>query len=189
MRSDPASRRHAVAGFTLLEVMVALAVVSLGLIGVFNGIIQISDQSSHLRERAFAHWVAMNEVTRLRVDQNVPEVSEFDGDVEFADTTYRWEATVSETGVEDLLRIDLRVGYADTPDDTLAETVAFVAPRPPPGVGGNSWSGAGQDTPGERDDGRDDDDNDNGNGNDDRNDNGDGSPNEPIELPDEDDDE
>jgi general secretion pathway protein I len=187
MRSESASPRRAGGGFTLLEVMVALAVVSLGLIAVFNGIIQISDQSAHLRERAFAHWVAMNEVTRMRVDQNIPEVSEFDGDVEFADTTYRWEATVSETGVEDLLRIDLRVGYADTPDDTLAETVAFVAPRPPPGVGGISWSGAGQDTPGERDDGSDDlpDDGDDDDGNGD----GDGNGNEPIELPDEDDDE
>lgn len=182
------SARPAPRGFTLLEVMVALAVVSLGLIAVFNGIIQISDQSSHLRERAFAHWVAMNEVTRLRVDQNVPEVSEFDGDVEFAETTYRWEATVSETGVEDLLRIDLRVGYADTPDDTLAETVAFVAPRPPPGLGGNSWSGAGQDAPGERDDELDDL-GDDGDDNDNDNDDGDGNRNEPIELPDEDDDE
>ncbi len=186
MRSDACSSRRAAAGFTLLEVMVALAVVSLGLIAVFNGIIQISDQSAHLRERAFAHWVAMNEVTRLRVDQNIPEVSEFDGDVEFAETTYRWEATVSETGVEDLLRIDMRVGYADTPDDTLAETVAFVAPRPPPGVGAGSWSGAGQDGPGQRDDDEDElpDDSDGGEGDDDGSDGPD-----PVELPDEDDEE
>ena len=185
MRSESVPSRRAAAGFTLLEVMVALAVVSLGLIGVFNGIIQISDQSAHLRERAFAHWVAMNEVTRLRVGESIPEVSEFDGDVEFADTTYRWEATVSETGVEDLLRIDMRVGYADTPEDTLAETVAFVAPRPPPGVGGSSWSGAGQDGPGERDD----DDEELPDEGDDGDSDGDGNGNAPIELPDEDDEE
>ncbi len=154
MRTD--SGRAADRGFTLIEVMVALAVVSLGLIAVFNGIIQISDQSAHLRERAFAHWVAMNELTRFRVDGAMPEVSEFDGDVEFADTTYRWEATVSETGVEDLRRIDMRVSYADTPDDTLAETVAFVAPRPPASIG-TPWAGSSQSRRGERDDGRDDD--------------------------------
>jgi general secretion pathway protein I len=143
-------------GFTLLEVMVALAVVSLGLIAVFNGIIQISDQSSHLRERAFAHWVAMNELTRMRVAGAMPELSEFDGDVEFAATEYRWEATVSETGVEDLRRIDMRVSYADAPDDPLAEAVAFVAPRPPPSVGGSAWSGGGQSGRGEREDDDDD---------------------------------
>ena len=134
--------------------MVALAVVSLGLIAVFNGIIQISDQSSHLRERAFAHWVAMNEVTRLRVGNALPELSEFDGDVEFADTEYRWEATVSETGVENLRRIDLRVSYVDTPDDVLAEAVGFVAPRPQPGAGGSAWSGRGETDRGDREDGR-----------------------------------
>jgi len=149
-------------GFTLLEVMVALAVVSLGLIAVFNGIIQISDQSSHLRERAFAHWVAMNELTRMRVAGAMPELSEFDGDVEFAATEYRWEATVSETGVEDLRRIDMRVSYADAPDEPLAEAVAFVAPRPPPSVGGSPWSGGSQAGPGGRDDDVDDEATDNG---------------------------
>lgn len=149
-------------GFTLLEVMVALAIVTLGLMAVFNGIIQISDQSTHLRERAFAHWVAMNEITRLRVAGAMPDVSEFDGDVEFANASYRWAATVSETGVEDLRRIDLTVSYVDTPDDVIATTVGFVAPRAPPVPGGSSWSGGGDaGGRGERDDGRDDADDDN----------------------------
>jgi general secretion pathway protein I len=156
MRSDRHRAKHR--GFTLIEVMVALAVVSLGLIAVFNGIIQISDQSSHLRERTFAHWVAMNEIARMRVAGAMPELSEFDGDAEFADTAYRWEAVVSETGVEDLRRIDMRVSYAETPDDVLAEVVGFVAPRPPPAAGGSPWSGSGQSGRGDRDDDRDDDD-------------------------------
>ena len=144
-------------GFTLLEVMVALAIITLGLMAVFNGIIQISDQSTHLRERAFAHWVAMNEITRLRVAGALPDVSEFDGDVEFANASYRWAATVSETGVEDLRRIDLNVSYVDTPDDVIATTVGFVAPRAPPVPGGGSWSGGGDaGGRGDRDDGRDD---------------------------------
>ncbi len=158
MNSDAPRRRQR--GFTLIEVMVALAVVSLGLIAVFNGIIQISDQSSHLRERTFAHWVAMNEIARMRVAGAMPELSEFDGDAEFADTTYRWEAVVSETGVEDLRRIDMRVSYADTPDDVIAEAVGFVAPRPPPAAAGTQWSGSGQSGRGDRDDGRDDEDDD-----------------------------
>ncbi len=180
MRTE--SRPGSEAGFTLIEVMVALAVVSLGLIAVFNGIIQISDQSAHLRERAFAHWVAMNELTRFRVSGAMPEVSDFDGDVEFADTTYRWEATVSETGVEDLRRIDMRVSYADTPDDTLAETVAFVAPRPPASLG-TPWAGSNQNQRGERDDGRDDDDGDETiePGDDDDDGGGDGDDGEPSE--------
>ena len=147
------------AGFTLLEVMVALAIITLGLMAVFNGIIQISDQTTHLRERAFAHWVAMNEITRLRVAGAMPDVSEFDGDVEFANASYRWAATVSETGVEDLRRIDLNVSYVDTPDDIIATTVGFVAPRAPPVPGGGSWSGGGDaGGRGDRDDGRDDED-------------------------------
>jgi general secretion pathway protein I len=149
------SGRTRAGGFTLLEVMVALAVVSLGLIAVFNGIIQISDQSTHLRERAFAHWVAMNELARMRVGGAMPEVSEFDGDVDFAEITYRWEATVSETGVDNLRRIDMRVSYADAPDDVLAEAVGFVAPRPASAGAQTSWAGDRRSGRGEREDGDD----------------------------------
>jgi prepilin-type N-terminal cleavage/methylation domain-containing protein len=39
-------------GFTLLEVMVALAIVSIGLIAAFNGIIQMAHSTAVLRERA-----------------------------------------------------------------------------------------------------------------------------------------
>jgi hypothetical protein len=64
---------------------------------------------------------------------------------------------VSETGVEDLRRIDMRVSYADTPDDVIAEAVGFIAPRPPPAAAGSPWSGSGQSGRGDRDDGRDED--------------------------------
>ena len=81
-----------------------------------------------------------------------------------------WEnqKSLRKFGLYEISLYDQLIFYADTPDDTLAETVAFVAPRPPPGVGGNSWSGAGEGGPGEGDDDRDEipddgDGNDNGN--------------------------
>jgi general secretion pathway protein I len=127
-------------GFTLLEVIVALAVIALGLIAAFNGIIQITSGSSYMRERTLASWVAMNELTRIRVSGTFPEVSESDGDVEFGLSTYRWRANVSETGVDDLRRIDMEVAYVDTPDDIIATATGFVSPRPPPLTAARSWS-------------------------------------------------
>lgn len=127
-------------GFTLLEVIVALAVVALGLIAAFNGVIQITSGASYMRERTLANWVAMNELTRIRVSGVFPEVSESDGDVEFGLVTYRWRANVSETGVDDLRRIDMEVAYVDSPDEIISTATGFVSPRPPPLSSARSWS-------------------------------------------------
>ncbi|HUG99195.1 MAG TPA: type II secretion system minor pseudopilin GspI [Gammaproteobacteria bacterium] len=119
--------RRGIRGFTLLEVMVALAIVSIGLIAAFNAVIQMAHSTAVLRERALADWIAMNEITRIRISGNFPEVGSFDGDVEFAGLEWRWEADISETGVADLRRIDLSVAHEERPDEPVTIVSGFVA--------------------------------------------------------------
>lgn len=114
-------------GFTLLEVMVALAVVSIGLIAVFNGIIQMAHSTSTLRERALADWIAMNEISTIRISGEFPDVGNFNGTTEFAGREWRWEARISETGVTDLRRIDLSVAHEDFPEDDITIVTGFMS--------------------------------------------------------------
>lgn len=140
-------------GFTLLEVMVSLAIVSIGLIAVFNAIIQMAHSTSTLRERAQADWIAMNQISEIRLSGEFPEVGNFNDTVEFAGLEWRWEARISETGVENLRRIDLAVAREQTPDDAVTIVAGFVSR----GVSGPvlqvDWWGAGQPPagPGEQD--------------------------------------
>lgn len=130
-------------GFTLIEVMVALAVVSIGLIAVFNGIIQMAHSTSTLRERALADWIAMNEISTIRVAEEFPDVGNFNGTTEFAGREWRWEARISETGVTDLRRIDMSVAREDFPEDDITIVTGFMSR----GGGGLAtqidWWGAG----------------------------------------------
>lgn len=119
--------RGRAAGFTLLEVMVALAIVSIGLIAAFNGIIQMAHSTSMLRERAMADWIAMNMISTIRISGDFPDVGRFDGSTEFASREWRWEARISETGVNDLRRIDMHVAYEEQPDDTVTIVTGFVS--------------------------------------------------------------
>jgi len=135
--SRPASR-----GFTLLEVMVALLIVALGIVGLFNQIIGISAGTIQMKERTIASWVALNEITRIRISGELPDVGEFDGDVEFASAEYRWQARVSETGVEDLRRVDIDVSYVDDPDSVIGRATGFLTLPAPPGAQ-SGWGGAG----------------------------------------------
>lgn len=137
-------------GFTLLEVMVALAIVSIGLIAAFNSIIQMAHSTTVLRERAMADWIAMNMITEIRLSGDFPDVGSFDGSTEFAAREWRWEARISETGVTDLRRIDMSVAYEDVPDDIITIMAGFVSRRLGGGAVRIDWWGGGTD-PGEGD--------------------------------------
>jgi general secretion pathway protein I len=148
-------------GFTLLEVMVALAIVSIGLIAVFNGIIQMAHSTSTLRERALADWIAMNMISQIRISGDFPDVGSFDGSTEFAGREWRWEADISETGVTDLRRIDMSVAYEDLPDDVITIMAGFVSRSAGVAPTRIDWWGAGAppgdegDDADDRDDGED----------------------------------
>jgi general secretion pathway protein I len=136
-------RRRQAGGFTLLEVMVALAIVSIGLVAAFNAIIQMAHSTSTLRERAMADWIAMNQITEIRISGEFPAVGRSDGDTRFADREWRWEASIAETGVTDLRRIDLSVARAEFPDDPVTIMTGFVSRATGGMVTRIDWWGAG----------------------------------------------
>lgn len=149
------STARRVRGFTLLEVLIALAVASLGLMAVYRSSIQAAANASALREQTLAHWVAMNQVTEMRVSADWPDLGSDSGEVEFADTEWRWEANVSETEVEALRRVDVTVSYATEPERVLATLAGFVG-RPqqntaPPRPWRGNAAGEGNREDGQRD--------------------------------------
>jgi general secretion pathway protein I len=133
--------RRRASGFTLLEVLVALAIVSFGIIAAFNGIIQMAHSTARLQERAMGDWIAMNQISEIRLSGDFPDVSEFDGSVEFAGRPWRWQAKVSETGVTDLRRIDMSVAFEEAPDDVVTIVTGFVSRRSGPAGTPLDWWG------------------------------------------------
>ena len=114
-------------GFTLIEVMVALAIVSLSLTAIMASMSQMIDAANTLRNRTYASWIAQNRIAELRLADTTPDVGATNGEVEYASTDWTWRAVVSETGVEDLYRIDVAVTFAG--DDGVIRTVTgFVGP-------------------------------------------------------------
>lgn len=137
-------------GFTLLEVMVAMFIVAIGLIAAYNGVIQMAHSTTTLRERAFADWIAMNQLAELRIGGEFPEVGRFDGDVEFAGREWRWDAAISETGVDGLRRVDIAVAYLEAPERPVTLMTGFISrvaagPAQPP----VDWWGGGAAPPDE----------------------------------------
>ena len=126
-------------GFTIIEVMVALAIVAFSLTAVAAGVGQMIDTANAMRERSYASWIAQNKIAEMRLANVIPEVSTTSGEVEFAGTEWAWEAEVSETGVENLFRVDVSISYPGA-DDAIRTVTGFVGEPTIPGQSNRAWS-------------------------------------------------
>lgn len=135
-------------GFTLIEVMVALVIVSLALAGVAASMGQMIDTANTMRDRTFASWIAQNTIAEMRLAGAMPEVGESSGDVDYANTTWTWTANVSETGVENLMKVEVTVSYAGF-DDPVRQVTGFIGEPVAPGQSNLAWN-AGQPDRGEQ---------------------------------------
>ncbi|HEY0633885.1 MAG TPA: type II secretion system minor pseudopilin GspI [Gammaproteobacteria bacterium] len=127
------ARPSIVRGFTLLEVMVALAVVAIALAALVKGGSQSAVTAAHLRDKSFAHWVAMNRVAELRLQKEWPATGDSGGDEEMANRRWYTLAKVIATEDPDLRRVEVEVRTSDDKDGAvLARVIAFL-PRPDSG--------------------------------------------------------
>ena len=113
------------AGFTLVEVLAALVIVSLGMLGVIQAVSQTANNGAYLRDRTVAHWIAMNRVTEVRLEPKAPTVGTDSDEVEMAGRKWRWSMEVTQTAVESIRRIDVEVALAENKDKILAVVSGF----------------------------------------------------------------
>lgn len=128
-------------GFTLIEVMVALTIVALSLTAVTASMSQMIDASQAMRDRTYASWIAQNRIAEFRLASDMPDVGASNGEVEFANVEWAWRAVISETGVDELYRIDVSVSLAGE-DDVIRMVTGFVGAPGAPGEANRAWSAA-----------------------------------------------
>lgn len=135
-------------GFTLIEVVVAIAIVALGLGALFSVLSNTAGNIGSLRERTFASWIAHNRIAEVRLGTTFPAVQRTTGELDYAGMPWRYEQVVTQTAVEGLRRIDVSVGRRDAPPGkdgepaytvTVSGFVGISQQASPPSSAG--WSG------------------------------------------------
>jgi len=126
-------------GFTLIEVMVALAIVAFSLTAIAASMNQMIDAANSMRERTYASWIAQNKITELRMSNVAPKSGSTSGEVTYANGEWEWRATISETGVEEFYRIDVSVSHLGS--EYIVRTVTgFVGAPGPVGRANQIWN-------------------------------------------------
>jgi general secretion pathway protein I len=121
-------------GFTLLEVLVALAIVALGMSAVFLQAGQSTTATVLVRDKVLAGWIAANRFNDLSLQSMPPAVGEMGGEVTYAGRQWRWRTQVSITPAV-MLRADVEVALASAPDQILHTVSGFLGPALPPPAG------------------------------------------------------
>ena len=119
------------AGFSLLEVLIALVVVSLALLALTRTAGGQVSSFDGLRERTLASWVAANVLAETRIATPFPAPGTRDGRVRLGNRDWRWQLEVRATDDADMRRLEVQVfaGDAQMPSGSL---VGFGSRQPLP---------------------------------------------------------
>ncbi len=125
--------------------MVSLAIIGMSLLALAQVMGNMIDNSNAMREKTYASWIAQNKIAEFHLANVIPEVSATSGEIDYANTTWYWRAVISESGVENLYRVDVTVFYPDRGTKIRAVT-GFIGEPVIPGQSNRSWNRGSQNT-------------------------------------------
>ena len=120
-------RFHTYQGFTLLEVLVALAILSIALASTIKLTANQSMNAEYLRDKTLAHWVAMNQIAELQISQEWPPVGKKKGTEEMGLREWHWQRIVSDTPDTRVRLLEVKV-YRERDDTSpITHLTSFLA--------------------------------------------------------------
>lgn len=96
-------------GFTLLEVLVALAILAVALGAIIQTASNQTLNTVHLRDKTLAHWVALNKLTELQLTGDWPAKGKLAGDETIGMHEWHWVRTVTDTPDERVKQVEIAV--------------------------------------------------------------------------------
>jgi len=114
-------------GFTLIEVLIALAIVGVALPALMLRVQSVSENVGYIEEKSFAYWVAQNKMEEILIDYRIKKQfpkTKLHDEIEFAGREWYWEVEAETTAMDRMYRIVVKVG--DDEDNILASIPGFV---------------------------------------------------------------
>ncbi|MEQ1532320.1 MAG: type II secretion system minor pseudopilin GspI [Sideroxydans sp.] len=115
-----------VRGFTLLEVLVALAILAVTLGAVGRAASASVQHADAMRERVLADWVAQNRLALHAARSDWLPAGIQNGEVEQAGRKFMWREEVSNTPNPTLRRIVVNVYAAEDANYSLRQMTAYL---------------------------------------------------------------
>ncbi len=117
-------------GFTLLEVLVAMAILAIALAAVLRAAGASTRHAGELRTHVLADWVAQNRLALRAARNDFPASGQQDGEDTEAGQVFHWHEEISDTPNPAFRRVEITVSSPDDPGHGLRKLTAFLTAHP-----------------------------------------------------------
>lgn len=113
-------------GFSLLEVLIALAVLALALFALSRSAAVAVEAAAHREETLLASAVAANVLAEIRLDQNAPAPGRREGQQRQGKREFYWRANIVDSDLPGIVRIDIAVAVDPARRDNRVRLAGFA---------------------------------------------------------------
>ena len=114
-------------GFTLIEVMLAMAVFSIAGIAILGTADTNVRNLGYLESKIMASWVASNQLVEVTVKSAWPPKNNKKGKVELAGQTWFWQQKVLKTTDSDMRSIVMQVRLDEKETSALTSLTTYIS--------------------------------------------------------------
>lgn len=100
-------------GFTLIEIMVALAIITITLGAIIENTTAANINAQYLRDKTVAGWIAMNQISLVRAKRQWSSATSKQGEVEMAGQQWQWRIDFVKTDDANIRRLNVQVFKLD----------------------------------------------------------------------------
>ncbi len=113
-------------GFTLFEVMIALAIIAIALAAALRAASLGTDSAIELKTRTLAAWVAQNRMAEHAALADWPAIGNYTGIENQAGTDFIWRETVSATPGTNFRRLEIDVFLKSDPSHRVNKLFGYL---------------------------------------------------------------
>ena len=114
------------AGFTLIEILVAMTIIAVGCAALVSSAASSAWRADYLREREFGRWVASNALTELQSVTAWPATGTTNKEVEMGQLTWHVRTRTQAVSDPDLRRVDIEVRLDEDAENYIYTVAGFV---------------------------------------------------------------
>ncbi|HKI74687.1 MAG TPA: type II secretion system minor pseudopilin GspI [Pseudomonadales bacterium] len=123
-------RRALSRGFTLLEIMIALAIFAIVSAALIKNAALTVNQTRIIQDKTIGSWIAENQMAQLRAQpksaDSFPGVGSNTSTVNMGDRDWEVTVDIASTDNKDVRRVTVSVAREDSPDHSVIDLTGFV---------------------------------------------------------------
>lgn len=115
------------AGFTLIELMVAMSIFALAGTAIIKTTSEHLNSLSSLEEITMGQWVAANRLAEIQLEKTFPPKDKKQEEVEMAGMKFYWRQVVKQTEDKQMRQVEIEIRRNENDEQTVTTLIGYVS--------------------------------------------------------------